>query len=859
MVAHFTAAYTESPPLGPTPEWLFPQAGSEDGSRVNGLEGDIMQAPFSPDEVVQQFRRTKKSAPGIDGLSYANWRWVDPKGLILTTIFNICRTNSRVPSSWKHSTVTLIHKGGNPAEMRNWRPISLQLTIYKLYAAMIARRIASWAMETSSFSPAQKSFLAFDGCAEHNFLLRSMLTDSRRRKRNLVLTWLDIREAFPSVSHQLMLLMMERLGLAGSVLPVVQDIYSAATISVRTGRDTYTTAIPQKRGVKQGCPLSPILFNIVLEGLLRHLSTSEAGYTLAGKKINALAYADDICVAASTKPGTQDLLDRCAAFGEWTGFRFNAKKCATLCMVNQPSRVYVDNLFTPRLGPDTIPALTWNDRYKYLGCPTGASRTRVEDLDVLKEALVRDTAKVFKSPLAEWQKLDAYRRFLFPRLTFVFQVIFPGPTWCKKMDTVLRAIIKQGLNLPRRTCTHYFYLPQALGGLGIPSVEDEANVARAAQAFKFLGDTRDPLIRAVALDQLAETVSKRAKHLDPTNRGDLAEFLNTTAHPGEGRAGDLHSLWSSARASLAIGDALLEITKDSAVLHCESTNLPWHKRKQVFHMLKKAIGARHLRYLKLSTDQGRTFDSVSQHPDSNFFTYTGAFLTFPQYRFVHKARLNLLPVRTVQARCRQQVPTTQCRICGRVPETLAHVLNHCHHNLGLVRERHNTILERIVRAVPQSQGTKLKEQPLPGTSGDNRPDLTIISPDDSKVTIVEVCCPFEGSPHALEDAANAKLAKYEPLKQALLKHYNQVDIYPFVVGSLGSWYPNNDRVLSSLKIGHRYGSLMRRLCVVSAISGSQNIWYQSMCTRHRRVAPNTDGPADMPGLLEEPPVSPPCQ
>ena len=67
-----------------------------------------------------------------------------------------------------------------------------------------------------------------------------------------------------------------------------------------------------------------------------------------------------------------------------------------------------------------------------------------------------------------------------------------------------------------------------------------------AQAFKFLGDTRDPLIRAVALEQLAETVSKRAKHLDPTNRSDLAEFLNTTAHPGEGRAGDLHSLWSSA-------------------------------------------------------------------------------------------------------------------------------------------------------------------------------------------------------------------------------------------------------------------------------------------------------------------------
>ena len=157
----------------------------------------------------------KNTAPGIDGLSYSNWRWVDLKGLILAGIYNICRTNSRVPSSWKHSTVTLIHRGGEPAEMQNWRPISLQLTIYKLCAAIIARRIPSWATATSSFSPAQKGYLAFDGCAEHNFLLRSMLTDSRRRRRNLVLTWLDIREAFPSVSHHLMLFLMERLGLFG--------------------------------------------------------------------------------------------------------------------------------------------------------------------------------------------------------------------------------------------------------------------------------------------------------------------------------------------------------------------------------------------------------------------------------------------------------------------------------------------------------------------------------------------------------------------------------------------------------------------------------------------------------------------
>ena len=150
---------------------------------------------------------------------------------------------------------------------------------------------------------------------------------------------------------------------------------------------------------------------------------------------------------------------------------------------------------------------------------------------------------------------------------------------------------------------------------------------------------------------------------------------------------------------MIFGDATIELTEDSTILHASKHHLSWHKRKQVYHVLKEAVGERHLKNIKRSTDQGRAFDSVSLHPDSSFFTYTGSFLSY-QYRFIHKARLNLLPVRTVQARCPKQVPSTQCRLCGRVPETLAHMVNHCHYNLGLIRERHNAILDRIVRAVP---------------------------------------------------------------------------------------------------------------------------------------------------------------
>ena len=118
----------------------------------------------------------------------------------------------------------------------------------------------------------------------------------------------------------------------------------------------------------------------------------------------------------------------------------------------------------------------------------------------------------------------------------------------------------------------------------------------------------------------------------------------SSAPPGEGRSGDLQSLWSAARASLTATSADITLTQDSVTLSTGQHKLTWDKRKDTSQALRVAIHTRYLEILKRSTDQGRAFHSVSLHPDSTFFMYTGAFLSFPQYHFIHRVRLNLLPV-----------------------------------------------------------------------------------------------------------------------------------------------------------------------------------------------------------------------
>ena len=521
---------------------------------------------------------------------------------------------------------------------------------------------------------------------------------------------------------------------------------------------------------------------------MRHLTSCPYGYRLSDNiTINHLAYADDICVLAGSRMQGQALLDRCVEFTSWAGLTFNAKKCGSLCAVNNVSPVYVDP--TPlHLSNDAILALTWRQRYKYLGCPVGAGSSH--DLTSIKDSLLRDCEQIMKSQLAEWQKLDAYHRFLSPRLTYVMKIFFPGSSWCRKLDTGTRKWLKKAVCLPSRACSSFLYTPQSLGGLGVPCFEDEMHVARVAQSFKFLADTRDPVVRQTAI----------------------------------------------------------HLSSESASVTCGGVQVRWAKRHDISRVLKLETQTRHLTALQEAPDQGRASFSTCLADSSNYFTYSGAYLTFPQYRFALRARLNLLPTRTVQARCGKVIPDTRCRRCHLVPETLSHITNHCLHNMGLIRARHNAVLERLIRATPPSLGDKFKEQPLPNTTGANRPDLTIIAPDGRSVILVDVCIPFEGVPEALQDAAQEKVRKYEPLRQTLLSRFERVEVLPFVVGSLGSWFPPNEEVLRKLHIGWRYAALMRRLCVASAIAGSQDIWFRSTCS-----IPGTN----VPGYLQAPDLPPP--
>ena len=120
------------------------------------------------------------------------------------------------------------------------------------------------------------------------------MEDARRKRRPLHLVWFDLRNAFGSVPHELLWFSLRSVGVPDEVASILMDIYEGSSFKVRTAGGL-TEEIPQERGVKQGCPISPLVFNLAIEGLIRGIkSSSSRGYSFSDGlevKVNPLARA----------------------------------------------------------------------------------------------------------------------------------------------------------------------------------------------------------------------------------------------------------------------------------------------------------------------------------------------------------------------------------------------------------------------------------------------------------------------------------------------------------------------------------------------------------------------------------------
>ena len=124
--------------------------------------------------------------------------------------------------------------------------------------------------------------------------------------------------------------MIQRLQVPTPFIQLCQAIYSGSSQRVRCS-EGFTDDIPVNVSIKQGCLLSPLLFNLTLKALLPALNRATSGYNMENSsRLKQLAYADDLCVVATTKEEITSL-----EFCAWSGLSLNVGKCGCLSLINQ--------------------------------------------------------------------------------------------------------------------------------------------------------------------------------------------------------------------------------------------------------------------------------------------------------------------------------------------------------------------------------------------------------------------------------------------------------------------------------------------------------------------------------------------
>ncbi|KAG7187555.1 hypothetical protein KM043_018892, partial [Ampulex compressa] len=302
------------------------------------------------------------------------------------------------------------------------------------------------------------------GCAENVLVLSTALRDAKDCLKQLHVASLDVAKAFDSVSHSAITSALRGLGLPEFFVRYIATAYrcSRTILQVRGQR---SHLIEVARGVRQGDPLSSLLFSIVMDRVIKSMPY-EVGYTIKEHRVNVLAYADDLILFASSKVGMQDLLRTVEEEARKYGLELNSAKCLAMSIqiagkdkkykVQSTSQFKVNGEYIKQLGP--------TEGFRYLGI-------RISPLGMDKPGGTLDTelANITKAPLKPQQRLKILRCFLIPRFYHRLVLARSPLKTLRALDRQVRTAVRRWLRLPKDTPMGYFHAGCKQGGLGIPA------------------------------------------------------------------------------------------------------------------------------------------------------------------------------------------------------------------------------------------------------------------------------------------------------------------------------------------------------------------------------------------------------
>ena len=288
----------------------------------------LMQAKIKMDELKDVIKRLKLGkANGPDNVISEHLRYATDNVLkALLELLNAIFTHAKYPSSWSNNFLKALYKKGAADDPGNYRGLAIGSVLAKLYSTILLNRIEIYVTTTGIISINQIGFIKGCRTADHIYLVKTLITKYTRNKGRLFAAFIDFKKAYDTVNRDTLLKNLKDYGIDGRIWENIKSIYQSVQYSIKI-KNKVMKPISSNLGLKQGCPLSPLLFNIYINNITQYLQpTEEDSITVNNHKVTHFMYADDLVIVSASKNGLQNKLDKLSKFSDTKDLTINTKK-----------------------------------------------------------------------------------------------------------------------------------------------------------------------------------------------------------------------------------------------------------------------------------------------------------------------------------------------------------------------------------------------------------------------------------------------------------------------------------------------------------------------------------------------------
>ena len=391
----------------------------------------------------------------------------------------------------------MIPKEENASDLSQFRTISLLSVEGKIFFSIVANRLTSYLLANSFIdTTVQKGDMPGDpGCVEHIGVVTQLVREARESKGDLVVLWLDLKNAYGSILHQLVELTLQKYQVPEKLLQLIKGYYSNFQLRFTTN-DFVTEWHKLKVGIITGCTISVILFATAMNLLCKSAEAECRGpVTVSGIRQPPIrAFMDDLTVTTKAVTGARWLLTGLQDIISWARMEFKPTKSRSLVIKNGK----VTNKYRFRVADMEIPSIT-EKPVKSLGKVFNSSLSDKDSIKQTTRQFSEWLSTIDKSSLPGKFKAWIYQHGLLPRILWPLLVYEFTMTTIEEYERKISGYIRRWLGLPRSLSNIALYGKSNRLQLLFSSITEEYKVSKVRQVLQYR-DSKDEKVSGASIN-----------------------------------------------------------------------------------------------------------------------------------------------------------------------------------------------------------------------------------------------------------------------------------------------------------------------------------------------------------------------